>query len=219
MKNELAQRIDHTLLSPDATKQAIDQKIAEAIEHSFASVCVQPTWVKHCARQLAKTKIAVCSVIGFPLGGQTIETKAFEAKEAINDGATEIDMVINIGRLKSGDIDYIFNEIKELRKVTKNRALLKVIIETALLTDEEKVSVCKIAKQNNVDFVKTSTGFSSGGATVEDVKLMKDTVGYDIHVKASGGIRTYEKACEMIRAGASRIGASSSVNLVKGEEN
>lgn len=215
MRKDLARYIDHTLLAPEATKNDINKIIDEAIAHSFAAVCVQPTWVEYCSNKLAETNISVCAVIGFPLGGQTIETKVFEAKEAIKNGANEIDMVINIGRLKSGDIDYIFNEIKQLRKTTANKALLKVIIETALLTDEEKVKVCQIAKQNKVDFVKTSTGFSTGGATVADVKLMKNTVGELIQVKASGGVRTKEVARQMIEAGATRIGASSSVKIVK----
>lgn len=215
MAKTFAQFIDHTLLKQDATKQMIEQLIAEAKKYSFKAVCVHPSWVTFCAEHLRHTNIAVCTVIGFPLGAGTTATKVFAAKEAIANGATEIDMVINIGRLKSNDVNYIENELEQLIAAIKPKAQLKVIIETALLTKEEKITVLQIAKQCGVHFVKTSTGFASGGATTEDVQLMKQIVGQTIQVKASGGIRTFADMQKMIKAGATRIGASAGVEIMK----
>lgn len=215
MQQNIAQFIDHTLLSPDATEQSVKGLVDEAIEYSFKSVCIHPSWVNYCARRLADTEIAVCTVVGFPLGAQTIETKRFETEDAIANGATEIDMVINIGRLKSADYQYVEKEIKTLVEATKNKALLKVIIETALLTAKEKTTILNIARERHVDFVKTSTGFAAGGATVDDVQLMKNIVGDTIEVKASGGIRTLADFQQMIQAGATRIGASAGVKIMR----
>lgn len=215
MTENIAQYIDHTLLKPDATQGMIEQLIDEAKQYAFKAVCIHPSWVKFCAEQLKSTNISICTVIGFPLGAQTVETKVFEAKEAIKNGATEIDMVINIGRLKSKDEKYISREIEALVNIVQGKALLKVIIETALLTEEEKITVLQIAKKNKVDFVKTSTGFASGGATIEDVRLMTKIVSPDVSVKASGGIRTINDVKNMIKAGATRIGASASVEIMQ----
>lgn len=218
MRENIAQYIDHTLLKPDATKESIKQLIEEAKRYHFKSVCIHPSWVKFCAKKLKQTNIEICTVVGFPLGAQTIETKVFEAKEAIDNGATEIDMVINIGRLKSKDDEYIERELEALIKVVKNRAVLKVIMETALLTKEEKIKILKFAKKYQVDFVKTSTGFAPRGATVEDIRLMKEIVSPDVFIKASGGIRTLKDAKQMIEAGATRIGASASVAIVEAKD-
>jgi len=215
MTENVAKYIDHTLLKPDATREMIEQLIVEAKQYSFKAVCIHPSWVKFCAERLEQTNISVCTVIGFPLGAQTISTKVFEAKEAIKNGATEIDMVINIGRLKSKDDKYIEQELKALVNAVENKALLKVIIETALLTNEEKTTVLQIAKRTGVDFVKTSTGFASGGATVKDVQLMAEIVGPHVSVKASGGIRTMKDVKKMLQAGAKRIGASASVEIMR----
>lgn len=214
MTKNIAKYIDHTLLKPDASQKMIEQLVAEAKQYSFKAVCIHPSWVKFCAKQLAETDVAVCTVIGFPLGAQTIKSKVYETKNAIENGATEIDMVINIGRLKSKDLLYIEWELKALVAAVKDKALLKVIIETALLTDDEKVTVLNIAKKCGVDFVKTSTGFATGGATVNDVQLMKQTVGPNISVKASGGIRTLTDMKKMLQAGATRIGASAGVEIM-----
>jgi deoxyribose-phosphate aldolase len=192
-KANLASLIDHTLLKADATKEEIIQLCKEAKQHQFASVCVNPTWVKACAQQLKGSTVKVCTVIGFPLGATTSEVKAFETKQAIGDGATEVDMVINIGALK-------------------------VIIETSLLTEEEIVRASIISQKMGADYVKTSTGFSSGGATTSDVALMRKAVGPDLGVKASGGIRDRQAVLDMVQAGATRIGASSGVSIVQGEE-
>jgi len=214
VQRNIAKYIDHTLLNPDATQENIDNLINEAIEYTFKSVCVHPSWVKYCAQKLVNTEVAVCTVVGFPLGAQTIETKQFEAEDAMAKGATEIDMVINIGRLKSADYTYIEREIKSLVEVTRDKALLKVIIETALLSDDEKIAVLKIARNHQVDFVKTSTGFATGGATVADIKLMKDIVGDSVQIKASGGIRTLNDFQQMTQAGATRIGASAGIAIM-----
>ena len=190
----------------------------EAKEFSFASVCVNPTWVAFAAEQLQESKeVKVCTVIGFPLGASTPEVKAFETTNAIENGATEIDMVINIAALKDNDNELVERDISAVVEATKGKALTKVIIETCLLTDEEKVRACELAVKAGADFVKTSTGFSTGGATVEDIALMRKTVGPTIGVKASGGVRNLGDAKEMIEAGATRIGASSGVSIVKGE--
>ena len=214
----LARMIDHTLLKPDATADQIAQLCFEARKYHFASVCVNPTNVKLCSDLLKGTDVKVCTVIGFPLGATSTEVKAFETQNAIDNGATEIDMVINIGALKAGDNDLVARDIREVVKVAHNSgAIVKVIIETALLTDEEKVIASLLAKEAGADFVKTSTGFSSGGATVHDVALMRKAVGPDLGVKAAGGIHSQEEAKQMIAAGATRLGASAGVKIIQGE--
>lgn len=216
----LARMIDHTLLKPEATEDEIKVLCEEARKYIFASVCVNPCYVALCSQLLKGTPVKVCTVIGFPLGANTTETKRFEAEQAIEQGATEIDMVINIGRLKAGDFDYVFNDVNKVVLAAKrNQAVCKVILETALLTDEEKIKACLICKKAGADFVKTSTGFSKGGATVGDIALMKYVVGSAVGVKASGGIRTREDADAMIAVGADRIGASASVKIVLGQKN
>ncbi|MCM3599524.1 deoxyribose-phosphate aldolase [Robertmurraya korlensis] len=216
MMKEIAKMIDHTLLKAEATKAQIEQLCAEAKEYQFASVCVNPTWVAYASELLKGTGVDVCTVIGFPLGANTPETKAFETTNAIENGATEVDMVINIGALKNGDDSLVEKDIQAVVNAAKGKALTKVIIETSLLTEEEKVRACKLAVSAGTDFVKTSTGFSTGGATVEDIALMRKTVGPTIGVKASGGVRSAEDAKNMIEAGATRIGASSGIAIVKG---
>lgn len=206
--------IDHTNLKPDTTKENIMQLINEAKEYHFASVCVNPAWVELAAGELKGTDVKVCTVIGFPLGANTKETKVFETKDAILKGAEEVDMVINISKLKDGDNDYVQSEIAEVVEAAKGKALVKVIIETCLLSDAEKETACILARNAGADFVKTSTGFSTGGATVEDVALMSKMVGMTMGVKASGGVRTKEDAKAMIQAGATRLGASSGVAIV-----
>lgn len=214
----LARKIDHTMLKPDTTPDDILKLCGEAREYIFASVCVNPCYVSLCAQELRGTPVKVCTVIGFPLGSNTTKIKREEAEEALAKGAEEIDMVINVGRLKQGDYDYVFNDINQVVLAAKKyNAICKVIIETALLTDEEKIKACVISKNAKADFVKTSTGFSSGGATVGDIALMKYVVGSTVGVKASGGIRTREDAEAMVAHGADRIGASASVKIVKGE--
>ncbi|MBU5213467.1 deoxyribose-phosphate aldolase [Heyndrickxia oleronia] len=216
MTNNIAKMIDHTLLKPEATKSQIQSLCEEAREYSFASVCVNPTWVKYAADLLQGSDVKVCTVIGFPLGATTPETKAFETKNAIENGAEEVDMVINIGALKSGDLELVEQDILAVTNAAKGKAITKVIIETCLLTDEEKIRACELAVKAGTDYVKTSTGFSTGGATVEDIALMRKTVGPNIGVKASGGVRSPEDAQQMIEAGATRIGASSGVKIVQG---
>lgn len=206
--------IDHTLLAPDATESQIKKICDEAKEHHFASVCVNPGWVSFCAKELKGTDSKVCTVIGFPLGATSTKSKEEELKQAIIDGAEELDMVINIGKLKDHQDEYVENEIHALKQLCGN-LVLKVIIETCLLTDEEKVRVCLLAKKAGADFVKTSTGFSKGGATKEDVTLMRKTVGPEMGVKASGGVRTKEDMEAMIKAGATRIGTSHGCELIK----
>ena len=206
--------IDHTLLAPDATESQIKKICDEAKEHHFASVCVNPSWVSFCAKELKGTDSKVCTVIGFPLGATSTKSKEEELKQAIADGAEELDMVINIGKLKDHQDEYVENEIHALKQLCGN-LVLKVIIETCLLTDEEKVRVCLLAKKAGADFVKTSTGFSKGGATKEDVALMRKTVGPEMGVKASGGVRTKEDMEDMIKAGATRIGTSHGCELIK----
>jgi deoxyribose-phosphate aldolase len=218
MIKNLAGMIDHTLLKADATKTEVMELLEEAKQFKFASVCINPTWVKTAAEFLRDTpEVKVCTVIGFPLGATTPEVKAFEAKNAIENGATEVDTVINIGALKDKQYDLVEKDIKAVVDAAKGKALTKVIIEACLLTDEEKVKACELAVKAGADFVKTSTGFSTGGATVEDVALMSKTVGPEIGVKASGGVRSLEDAEAMIKAGATRIGASSGVKIVNGE--
>lgn len=209
--------IDHTQLKPESTREQIDKIINEAKEYGFKSICVNPTHVKYSAEQLKGTDVLVCTVIGFPLGASTKEVKAFETKNAIENGASEIDMVINIGALKDGRLDEVKDDIESVVKASNGKTV-KVIIETVLLTDEEKVTACKIAKEAGADFVKTSTGFAGGGATASDVKLMKDTVGEALEVKASGGVRNLEDFNNMLDAGATRIGASAGVQINQGLE-
>ncbi|SHH63117.1 deoxyribose-phosphate aldolase [Sporanaerobacter acetigenes] len=217
MKN-IANMIDHTLLKPDATAEMIVDLCNEAKEYKFFSVCVNPYYVKLAKDELKGSSVKVATVIGFPLGSTPKEVKAFEAVEAMENGADELDMVINIGALKSKDYDTVKEDIKAVVDAAKGKALVKVIIETCLLNDEEKVKACEISEEAGADFVKTSTGFSTGGATVEDVKLMRKTVGDRLGVKASGGIRDYDTVKKMIEAGASRIGASASVKIVQSIE-
>jgi deoxyribose-phosphate aldolase len=213
----LASLIDHTLLKPDATPDQIAQLCFEARKHGFASVCINPAWVPLCAQLLQGSPVKVCTVIGFPLGASAPEVKAFEAQNAIEQGATEIDMVINIGALKARDLELVAKDIRGVVNVVHARGLLiKIIIETVLLTDEEKTIVCLLAKEAGADFVKTSTGFAGGGATVHDVALMRRVVGPEMGVKASGGVRTYEDAASMVKAGATRIGASAGVKIIQG---
>ncbi len=213
---KLNKYIDHTLLKPDASQEQIETLIEEAKKYDFASVCVNPTWVNFAAQALKTTDVKVCTVIGFPLGANTPELKAFETSDAIQNGANEVDMVINIGALKSRNFDLVERDIRAVVEAAKG-TLVKVIIETCLLTDDEKVKACQIAQKAGADFVKTSTGFSTGGATVADVALMRKTVGPDMGVKASGGARSYEDALAFIKAGATRIGASSGVAIMEGD--
>jgi deoxyribose-phosphate aldolase len=212
----VAGMIDHTLLKPDATKREIETLCREAKEFGFASVCVNPTWVATCARLVRGSSVAVCSVVGFPLGATTADTKQYETRRAIFDGAREIDMVINVGALKSGDLHLVESDIRAVTSACRETNVLsKVIIETALLSDEEKVTACTLAKAAAADFVKTSTGFGPGGATAEDVALMRRIVGEDMGIKASGGVRTLEGVKAMVAAGATRIGASAGVRIVQ----
>ncbi|WP_156288957.1 deoxyribose-phosphate aldolase [Oceanobacillus salinisoli] len=215
MAEKLAKYIDHTLLKPEATKEQMEKLCTEAKEYGFYSVCVNPTWVKEAAKQLVDSDVEVCTVIGFPLGATTTEVKAFETKDAMENGATEVDMVINVGQLKAGAYEAVEEDIRAVVEAANDKALVKVIIETSLLTEEEKVKACKLAVKAGTDYVKTSTGFSTGGAAASDIRLMRETVGPNIGVKASGGVRDRETALAMIEAGASRIGASSSVAIVK----
>ncbi|MFA9563693.1 MAG: deoxyribose-phosphate aldolase [Acidimicrobiales bacterium] len=219
MPVDLAKYIDHTALKPETTAADIDQLCEEAEQYTFASVCVNPAWVKRAAKNLRDSDVKVCSVIGFPLGATTAEIKAMEARRAIRDGAREVDMVINVGALKSGDYQTVLVEIEKVVDSAHEAAVIvKVILETSLLDDEEKVIASSLAKKAKADFVKTSTGFSGGGATVYDVALMRETVGPDMGVKASGGVRTASDVEDMIAAGATRIGASAGVQIVSENE-
>ncbi|KEI80893.1 deoxyribose-phosphate aldolase [Clostridium botulinum] len=211
---KLSKYIDHTLLKPQATEKDILKLIEEAKTYDFASVCVNPSWVKLAYENLKDTDVKVCTVVGFPLGATSTASKVYETKVAIEDGADEIDMVISVGQLKSGNDEYVKEEIKKIVEASKNK-LVKVIIETCLLTEEEKVKACTLSKEAGADYVKTSTGFSTGGAKPEDIKLMRETVGKNMGVKASGGIHTREEIEVMIENGATRIGASCGVELVK----
>ncbi len=214
---DYAKMIDHTALKADTTKAVVETLCKEAMEFSFASVCVNPTWVATCANLLKESTVKVCTVIGFPLGANTPEVKAFETKNAIENGADEIDMVINIGALKDGNLELVQKDIEAVVNAANGKCV-KVIIETCLLTKEEIVTVSKISKEAKATFVKTSTGFSTGGATVEDVALMKETVGEQLEVKASGGVRTYQDMIDVVNAGATRIGTSAGCKLVNKEE-
>ena len=213
---ELAKMIDHTLLKPDATKTEIEALCREASEYGFASVCVNPTWVATCARLLQRSGVPVCSVVGFPLGATTADTKQYETRRAIFDGATEIDMVINVGALRSGDLRLVEQDIEAVTAPCRQAGVVsKVIIEAALLSDEEKVTASTLTKAAGADFVKTSTGFGPGGATIADVMLMRRVVGDTVGVKAAGGVRDLEQMRAMVAAGASRVGASAGVRIVK----
>jgi deoxyribose-phosphate aldolase len=212
----LASLIDHTLLKPDATRADIEKICAEAAQFGFASVCVNPVWVPHCRDLLKGSCARVCTVIGFPSGAHAPDVKAYEARRAVEQGAEEVDMVINIGALKSKDFALVEQDIRGVVQAAQPNALVKVILETSLLTREEKIMGCSLAKAAGADFVKTSTGFAGGGATVEDIHLMRETVGPEMGVKASGGVRTKEEAEAMVAAGATRIGASAGVKIVRG---
>jgi deoxyribose-phosphate aldolase len=213
---DYAKMIDHTLLKTDAQKKDLDKLLLEAKKYNFMSVCVSPIWVKYAAEQLKDTNVKVCTVIGFPQGATPTEVKVFETKNAIENGATEVDMVIPVGVLKDKDYIAVENDIRAVVEAAKSKALIKVIIETCLLTDEEKIMACKLSKSAGADFVKTSTGFSTAGATVKDIRLMRETVGEQMGVKASGGVRSREDADAMIKAGATRIGTSNGVKIVEG---
>ena len=217
-KQQLASMIDHTILKADATEKEILQICKEAMEYGFASVCINPSMVNIAATALEGSSVDVCTVIGFPLGATTTAVKAFEVEDTIKNGATEVDMVINIGKLKDRDLEYVKNDIKAVVDAAKGKALTKVIIETCLLTNEEKIIACNLSKEAGADFVKTSTGFSTGGATAEDIKLMRECVGSKMGVKASGGVRSREDALTMIENGATRIGASASIAICNGEK-
>ena len=208
--------IDHTLLKPDATAEQVKKLCQEAKEYGFASVCINPSYIPLASQLLFGSPVKVCTVIGFPLGASSTRSKVAETKDAIENGAKEVDMVINIGAVKSGDYDLVKNDIEAVVLTAKGKALVKVILETCLLTDEEKVRACTLAKMAGADFVKTSTGFSTGGATVEDIKLMRQAVGADMGVKASGGIKDYAAALAMVNAGANRLGTSSGIAIAIG---
>ncbi len=216
--SELAKMIDHTLLKADATAAQIDKLCQEALDYGFGAVCVNGCWVKHCKEVLAGSPVKTAAVVGFPLGAMATKAKVFETKQAVKNGAVEIDMVINIGALKSGNLVAVARDIRGVVLAAHARqAIVKVIIETCLLTEDEKVTACLLAKEAGADFVKTSTGFSTAGATAQDVALMRAVVGNEVGVKAAGGIRTYEDAQKMIQAGANRIGASSGIQIVEEE--
>ncbi|MEG2246827.1 MAG: deoxyribose-phosphate aldolase [Peptostreptococcaceae bacterium] len=218
MNNNIAKMIDHTVLKAVATTEDIKKICKEAKEHNFFSVCINPANIELAKKELEGSEVKVCTVIGFPLGANTSEVKAFETKDAIAKGADEVDMVINIGALKDKNYDYVLNDIKAVVDAANKKALVKVIIETCYLTDEEKKIACELSVKAGTDFVKTSTGFGTGGSTPEDIKLMRDVVGPNIGVKASGGVRTQDDAKAVISAGCSRIGASASVAIAKGED-
>lgn len=213
---ELAKYIDHTLLKADATEEQIEKLCQEAAEYNFKSVCINPEFVAKSKELLKDSDSLVCTVIGFPLGANATEVKVFEAQQAVKDGADEIDMVINISRAKDGDWAYVLEEIKAVVGAVDESITTKVIIETSLLTDDEKRKASEVVKESGADFVKTSTGFSTGGATLADVKLMREAVGPDLGVKASGGVSNYDEAIAMIEAGATRIGASKGIAIVSG---
>jgi deoxyribose-phosphate aldolase len=215
---DLARFIDHTLLKPEATEDQIDELCEEAAKHHFYSVCVNSNWAERCARKLGGTGVKVCAVVGFPLGAMDSRAKAFEARTAVSNGAAEIDMVMNMGAMKAKDLKTVREDMLAVRRACRAGIVLKVIIEACLLSDDEKVLACQTAKEIGADFVKTSTGFNKGGATVADVSLMRRTVGPKMGVKAAGGVKSFEDAVQMIRAGATRIGTSSGVLLVTGQK-
>lgn len=206
---------DHTILKADATKEQVAKICEEALQHEFASVCVNQYYTAFVAEKLKGSSVKVCTVVGFPLGMMSTRAKCFETEAAIQDGATEIDMVINVGALKDKEYDFVLEDIKHVKEACKDKAILKVILETCLLTDEEKVKACELSVKAGADFVKTSTGFSTGGATASDVRLMRQTVGPNVGVKASGGIRDKSTAQAMVEAGASRLGTSATVEIIK----
>lgn len=216
MVENLKQYIDHTLLKPETKDVEVQQACFDAKKHGFKAVCINPVWVSYASHLLRDSDVNTCTVIGFPLGANTSSIKAEEAKQAVKDGASEVDMVINIGALKSEDYSVVHDDIQAVVKAVKGNAIVKVIIETSLLEKNEKIRACEIAKRAGADFVKTSTGFSTGGATVDDIKLMRSAVGPEMGVKASGGVRTYEDAIAMIEAGATRIGTSNGIALIEG---
>ena len=211
---DYAKMIDHTLLKPEATKEQVKNLCEEAVQYGFHSVCVNSSFVYYCAELLKDSDVKVCTVIGFPLGAMSTAGKAAEAQAAVADGAEELDMVIHVGMIKSGDWDYVKQDIASVVEAAGDKAVVKVILETCLLTDEEKRKACMICKEAGASFVKTSTGFSNGGATVKDVALMREAVGSDMGVKASGGIRSFQDARAMVEAGADRIGASSGIAII-----
>lgn len=213
---KISKYIDHTILNADASEKDIQKLCIEAKEYDFKTVCINPTWVDYATHLLEGSDVGITTVIGFPLGANTPEIKAAEAKQAVEKGVADVDMVINIGALKNEDYATVLNDIETVVEAVAGKAIVKVIIETSLLTKTEKIRACEIAKQAGADFVKTSTGFSTGGATIEDVQLMRATVGPKMGVKASGGVRSYEDAIAMIEAGATRIGASSGIAIVEG---
>ncbi len=215
---KIARMIDHTLLKPEATEEQITQLCQEAATYCFASVCINPIWVELCAKLLRRSGVKVCTVIGFPLGATTTETKAYETRSSIGKGATEIDMVINVGLMKSRQYHRVREDIRAVVRATRPNILVKVILETCLLSDEEKVKACELSVEAGADFVKTSTGFSTGGATVEDIALMRKVVGPEIGVKASGGVRSFEDAEAMVKAGATRLGASAGLKIIQAKE-
>lgn len=217
-QSDVAKYIDHTMLKPDSTTPAFDKLCQEALQYGFFSVCVNSSRIAYVAKKLQGSGVKVCSVVGFPLGAMTSRSKAFETREAISDGASEIDMVINVGLLKSGDLHGVEEDIRAVRRATRANTILKVIIETALLTQDEKVLACELSRKAGADFVKTCTGFSGGAASVEDIALMRQVVGRDMGVKASGGVRSYKTAIALIGAGASRLGCVSSVAIVTNQE-
>lgn len=218
MKQNIAKMIDHTVLKAFSTREDVIKVCNEAKEYGFFSVCINPTHIELAKKELEGSNVKVCTVIGFPLGANTSEVKAFETKDAIAKGAHEVDMVINIGALKDKNYDLVYNDIKAVVDAANKEALVKVIIETCYLTDEEKKIACELSVKAGADYVKTSTGFGTGGSTPEDIKLMRDVVGPNIGVKASGGVRTTEDAIKVIDAGASRIGASASISIATGEK-
>ncbi len=215
---ELAGYIDHTLLKPEAVVFQFEQLCNEAVKYKFMSVCVNSSWIPFVAKRLRGTSVKVCSVIGFPLGEMDTRSKAFEARNAVANGATELDMVINVGALKSGNVKLVEEDIRAIKRACRSTTILKVILETGLLTDEEKIIACEISKKAGADFVKTSTGFSGTGATIHDVALMRRIVGPAMGVKASGGIRNFDQAVALINAGANRLGCGASVDVVTGAE-
>jgi len=215
---ELAGYIDHTLLKPEAVESQFEQLCTEAVKYKFKSVCVNSSWVPLVAKKLRGTGIIICSVIGFPLGGMDTRSKAFEARSAISSGATELDMVINVGALKSGNLKLVEEDIRAIKRACRSTTVLKVILETGLLTEAEKILACEISKKAGADFVKTSTGFAGSGATVADIALMRRIVGPKMGVKASGGIKTFDQAITLINAGASRLGCGASVAVITGAE-
>jgi len=218
MRQNIANMIDHTVLKAFSSKEDVIKVCKEAKEHGFFSVCINPTHIELAKQELEGSKVKVCTVIGFPLGANTSEVKAFETKDSIAKGAHEVDMVINIGALKDKNYDLVYKDIKAVVDASNKEALVKVIIETCYLTDEEKKIACELSVKAGADYVKTSTGFGTGGSTPEDIKLMRDVVGPNVGVKASGGVRTTEDAIKVIDAGASRIGASASISIATGEK-